>query len=234
MPNYIKNRIELIGSKEQVGNFFTLFSSSYPATDMKPAWIHFPDFNKIVQMPESLNIESDSYLMPLENQFSYDTRFKDHLDKIRQVFSHHLSEAESKKNKNNFLKAVENYIDHGHASWYTWCKENWGVKWNSSECERIDEHTFDFITPWNGVPKLIKIMSEKFKEVVINYQFSSEDIGCNCGRGRFQDGKSDFITHKNGTVAAYELAFKLWPNSKQDYELINGKYGLIPGDELPF
>ena len=42
---------------------------------------------------------------------------------------------------------------HGYASWYDWCVENWGTKWDLCEVsiERHDEHraTLNFDTAWS-------------------------------------------------------------------------------------
>ena len=272
MPNYIKNRIELIGSDEDIASFKERFSTHIEAyqrtsfddeltfTDgndnygwlnektntfsrreqndvigvpegwkpsMNEAWIRFPDFEKIVPMPEGMNISSDSWIMPLENQFSKNDKFKEHIDNLKKYY-----EANPKRGNEaveNMLQGIKNYIKHGHASWYSWSIENWGTKWNASECES-DGNSFYFVTAWSGVPELIEKMHLEIPSVKVLYEFSDEDTGCNCGIGIFENGTSNFRKLENSSVEAYELAFKLRPDYKEDYKLIDGKYEYVYED----
>ena len=269
MPNYIKNRIQIIGTPEQIEQVLNRFSTNYekeirtsydgdlvykdkvtgefgwlnqktnefklrgrelPLTGVpdnfephyNEAWTRFPDFNKIIPRPESLDITSDNWIMPLENQFSFNTIFKDHVDKLKDV----CSKCPDRKEEmvNNFLQGIRNYIDHGHATWLGWSRANWGTKWNSSDCDKVDENTFDFITAWNGVPELIEKISIEFPEIEFIYEFSDEDTGCNCGRGIFLHGNTSFHQPENCSKEAYDLAFKLRPDNAKYYTLVDGNY----------
>ena len=134
--------------------------------------------------------------------------------------------------ENKHLKAdikilVESY---GHATWYSWSVENWGTKWNSSECEKISDTVFDFVTAWSGVPQLIEKMSLEFPDVKISYEYSDEDTGANCGVGTYLNGEVEFKRLESQSTEAYELAFKLRSDRKEDYQLVDGKYEYVEED----
>lgn len=266
MPNYIKNRIELIGNEEDIAKLKEKFSTHIEAyqntsfdneltfTDdnhnygwlneetnmfternkkpvngvpegwkpyMHEAWTRFPDFLKIVPMPIGMDISSGSWIMPLENRFSKNTEFKQHIDNLKKY-----CEANPERGNEaieNMFQGIRNYIEHGHASWYSWSIQNWETKWNASDCEG-QGNSFDFTTAWSGVPKLIEKMHMKFPTVKIVYEFSDEDTGCNCGIGVFENGQVNFRKLENLSIEAYELAFKLRPDSKEYFSIIDGKY----------
>ena len=129
-----------------------------------------------------------------------------------------------------FIQGIKNYREYGNVSWYDWSIKHWGTKWNSSECEQIDENTFEFQTAWSGVPELIDKMSVQFPTVKIWYEWSDEDTGCNCGRGEYQGIKSDVIRLVNQSKEAYELCFKLWPHKKENYQLVGETYEYIDSE----
>lgn len=274
MPNYIKNRIEILGTKEQVEAVLNRFSTIFPIEPRKSydgnlvyinketgavgwldektgefkqrdkekvyiipegfeqdfieSWVRFPDFDKIIKMPESLNISSDGFLMPIENQFSIHTKFKEHLDDLKNFCENNpRSKDETVK---NFLAGIKNYIDFGHATWYSWSVANWGTKWNSSDCKSISENIFEFTTAWSGVSNLIDLMSKEFLDITFIYEYSDEDTGSNCGIGNYRNGVIDFVKLQNGSKEAYELAFKLHPDKAKNYKLIDDKYEYVDED----
>ena len=57
MPNHITNQLKVTGSNEQVEKLFNQIKNKKEDTEEKKCFI---DFNKIIPMPESLNITSGS------------------------------------------------------------------------------------------------------------------------------------------------------------------------------
>jgi len=274
MPNYIKNRIELIGTEKEIAKVLKKFSTHFerapnksfdgrliyvttndnyrvgwldektgefeerdrPKTkdipkefkqDFNEAWVRFPDFGKIIPMPESLNIEngtsgemdfsmimgaSQSDFMSMEDNVSrfYDMSLKDKIKSLELG-----------------IKYAKNVKEYGHTTWYEWCSEKWGTKWNSSSCEELSKNLYEFQTAWSGVPGLIKKMSLEFPEVKFLYEWSDENTGSNCGFGMCLNGEAEFRQLENESTEAYELAFKLRPDSKEYYKLVDGAYEYI-------
>lgn len=243
MPNYIKNRIELIGTDEDIAKLKEKFSThieSYQRTSlddeltftdgndnygwlnektntfsrrkqkdvtgvpegwiplMHEAWTRFPDFNKIVPIPEELNITSGT-----------------NGDMGLSIIN---GESENR------------FIDMKEQLKHDWSIENWGTKWNASDCES-ENNSFDFTTACSGVPELIEKMHLEFPTVKIRYEFSDEDTGCNCGIGIYENGNTNFRKLENSSIEAYELAFKLRPDNKEHYALVDGKYEYVDEDK---
>jgi len=271
MPNYVKNRIELIGSEEQVNKVVERFSTFYEKTPCKSydgdttyknittdeyGWLNektkeftrreqptvdfipegfeihyedeftrFPDFNKIVPMPESLNITSGS-LGELGHQLLFGLEKYIHLDinKLQERFSK-LSIEQQREAVELGIIYNDNIKKYGHSTWYDWSVENWGTKWNASFCKKISNNVYTFDTAWSGIPKLIDIMSKEFPEVKFLYEYSDEDTGSNCGVGLYLNGEIDFNKLKSQSPEAYELYFKLRPEDLNYYiKLEDGTY----------
>lgn len=279
MPNYIKNRIQLIGSPEDIKALLDKFSTHFERTpsttendkliyvhknsgepgwldnstgkfsrrqlddvdgvpdgfeqQFDEAWSRFPDFNKIVPMPESLNISSNS-LGKSAHELLFGTKQKKFFPMPIEENQRRFRQLNVNQQKEAVALAIqyqENLEKYGATTWYDWSIENWGVKWNSSECTQFDENTYDFITAWSGVPDLVLKMSEAFPSVSILYKYSDEDTGHNCGIGEFKNGLLSFRQLEGGSRESYELAFELRPDRAENYQLIGDKYEYVDSDE---
>ncbi len=222
MPNHIKNRLEIIGSQKEAKEIVETFGSHIPAKlhrafdkriickskDGDVGWLNertgvfsrrkeddiiglpngwemeilsaftfFPDFNKVLPMPESVKKTIGDYGFSPE--------------------------------------------------WYVWSVENWGTKWNSYSHEQVDNSAYMFETAWSGVPKIIETISKRFPDVLLKYEFSDEDTGCNTGVYEFKNGCIKEHVPENGSKEAYELAFKHRPYIREDYEFTGETYEFI-------
>lgn len=196
---------------------------------MEEAWTRFPDFNKIIPMPEGLHIKKDGLISLLENQFAWNEPLKKRLDSIRKGEGFSYDE-QIEKQIDNFAKGIKNYLKYGTACWYDWAIKNWGTKWNAYGCEKIDDNIFQFRTAWSGVPYLIHELSYKFPEVEFYYEWSDEDTGSNCGTGKYLNGVIEKHIFENQSKESYDLAFKLHPGSKENYKLVDGEYKYIENE----
>lgn len=203
MPNYVKNIVKMNGIEN-----LSLYSID------KSGEKYF-DFNKIIPMPESLDVESGSITdkalvyfvterctIPIE---CLSTEKKSILKKLvtncfndnwlEEVFRrvmvdiYNMNESE----KNDYYKKgsiyFDNYIKYGHTTWYDWCVANWGTKWNAMDSFFIDENTIEFDTAWDCSLPIIKKISEMYPEIQIEYWWADEDIGNNTGYGQFFNSK---------------------------------------------
>lgn len=274
MPNYIKNRLEIIGSVTEVNSLVSRFSTFFERTpslahggdliyknstgdygwlnpqtnkfqrrdqelvdgvpdgfeqDFEEEWTRFPDFDKIKHMPESLHVESGS-LGDMAHELLFGTKEKrffplSHTENQKRF--REMSESRQREAVDLAIKYQQNLEKYGHKTWYDWCVENWGTKWNSSECEKTGENIYDFTTAWSGVPELIELMSKECPEVKIIYKYSDEDTGCNCGIGEYQNGEIYFRELVNSSKEAYDMAFELRPDRKENYQLIGNEYQYV-------
>jgi len=185
------------------------------------AWDQMPDFSKIVPQPKNMNITSDGWVSDLQGKYS-NVLLKDHMAKMREYLQ--KNPEQKKETLENFIQGVRNYIDHGHATWYTWNIANWGTKWNSYSCEKESETVYTFETAWGGVVDLIREIANQFEDLEIIYEYSDEDTGSNCGSYHFHNGKLTVTEIENGSNQAYELAIKLRPEVSEYLELVDGEY----------
>ena len=187
------------------------------------------DFNKIIQRPESLDITSDSWLMPIEH-WPYpnpeaDNGIMEHLTKLKSYCEKNPDRKE--ETLTNFLQGIKNYIDYGYATWYKWSIANWGTKWGaySQNDKRDTENTIYFQTALNAPLKVIKKLSELFPLVLIELTYADEDSGSNAGRVCYKAGvETQWFKPQSQSKAAYEIYFELNPNDIEKYELIDGVY----------
>ena len=178
MPNHIKNIITLKGDEQKIREM--LEEIQYDELGLGTV-----DFNKIIPMPESLNVESGSrtdkgiemvktYLenMPEEQsdkEGTYDEFFED-----LRSHSAEISDEEEKKIWNIGVTAVENLHKYGAPTWYEWCTNNWGTKWNSY-CPQIDvsdgriEVVFD--TAWSPPEGVYRAICEAHPGLRLEAQY---------------------------------------------------------------
>ena len=103
-----------------------------------------------------------------------------------------------------------NALRHGHTSWYGWCKENWGTKWNSSGLERIDDDTIAFNTADANPEPVIVELSVQNPDRQIEHWWAEEDVGVNTGYRCIQDGQSDDWVPPDCGPYALENYVKCW------------------------
>lgn len=288
MPNHIKNRIELQGSKRDLSVFVKKYSTHFPKSHQRAgdnqliyknkegtigwfneetkefstregkgmnkskfpwwapnvipfimlrqkgfyplienAWTRFPDFNNIIPQPNSLDVESGSmgemgYAILTGNGKN---QFMDMAEYYNRF--HKLSFEERMKCIKLGEQFVKNEEEHGATTWYDWCVKHWGTKWNAYSCEQEIENVFTFETAWCGVSRLIQKMSKEHPNVTLHYEYSDEDTGSNCAAEIYLDGLLEQNQPENRSREAFELAFKLRPDSKEYYELVGDNYEYI-------
>lgn len=223
MPNHIQNRLQFIGDKSEVEKVMNHIKGKYD--DGEEMQI---DFNKIKPSPKGMDIDSDGWLMPLDNKYSSHEEMKAHLNKLRDFIQANPERKE--ETMKNFLQGVANFIEHGHATWYTWNIENWGTKWNAYQQgdKRNNEDTIYFQTAWSSPVNLIGELSDQFPNVTFKLAYADEDSGCNCGKYTISKGEAiETNIPTNCSNEAYELFFELHPDRKEDYHLVDGKYQCI-------
>lgn len=176
------------------------------------------DFNKIIPMPKSLDIEESSrgekgyacykaYLEEIESKM--DKSEKEEI-KARLMKEHDLEESDFELGKTYF----ENVQNYGATSWYQWSIDHWDTKWNSMYSCVQENGMISFETAWSTPEKVIKEMAKKFN-VGIEVRFADEDIGYNCGIYEYnKDGElineTDMTCDRVGEENARKFACEIW------------------------
>lgn len=193
MPNHVTNVLTLHGESDQI-------RAMLEAIQYDDLGIGSVDFNKIIPMPESLNIEAGSqtstglkaYQDFIEVYTLGGTIHQDDLENIprksEDAFLRQRSDIRPKEWK--LGKAAWNNIRlYGVPTWYGWRNQHWGTKWNSygygeAEVNYQEGDALNFLTAWSAPHPVMEKLAEMFPNVEIEHEWADEDIGHNCGRYR--------------------------------------------------
>jgi len=197
VPNHVTNVLTLHGESDQI-------RAMLEAIQYDDLGIGSVDFNKIIPMPESLNIEAGSqtstglkaYQDFIEVYTLGGTIHQDDLENIP-----HKSEDAFLRQRSDIRpeewelgKAAWNNIRlYGVPTWYGWRNHHWGTKWNSygygeAKVDYQDGDALNFLTAWSVPHPVMEKLAEMFPNVEIEHEWADEDIGHNCGRYRYQNG----------------------------------------------
>lgn len=168
MPNYVENRIIMEGIE---------------VLPLYEKWGF--DFNKLIPMPESLNVtagstnDEDIYIY-LSEMFTKDI-VNDPLAKklITNMFDEnfvlHTGERCKKLGLVDTILAqryrsgkqlVENYQKYGYTTWYDWCSANWGTKWKAYQTS-IGDGSVTFLTASDAPKPIFKELSKRYPDKLI-------------------------------------------------------------------
>ena len=170
MPNWVMNKVKFTGSEKDIKAIKTLVKTEDNQFD----------FQKIVPMPESLNLESsttsefaircaqhylDGGIEPSE-EYLNDKYYQERMSWIEWV---------------DFgIKYLKNMELYGAYDWYDWSIENWGTKWNSCDADWY-ENEAEFTTAWDAPVPIFCALAQMFPNVEIEVCYADEDLGSNCG-----------------------------------------------------
>lgn len=231
MPNHIKNRIEIIGTPEQAQAVLDRFSTQHKAVLRKSY-----DGNFICN---DAGGEFKGWLNPSNGLFIYIDKttnqglpegFEPEVQQGWQEFPDFnkvIPQPDNIFNGNLGQKEREMCEKEGRPNWYDWNTENWGTKWSAYSCKKEAWNIFTFESAWSGVPRIMNKLAAEFPDVKFIYEYSDENTGYNCGYCEYENGTGEFIKLKGGSVEAYDLAFKLRPENKENYKLVDGRYEYI-------
>lgn len=222
MPNHVKNVLKFKNLKK--GQIDILINNLTTIEDGQRCF----DFNKIIEMPDSLMLVSGTlenfaieYVEMQDNELHLDKKEKlekrneDFIKDIKEnKYINEYSKTYQKYNINNLYDLGKLYLnnkkEYGVTSWYDWCIENWGTKWNAYDQSTEEGKTFVkfiFSTAWS-MPKPIY---DKLRELNLNFEvkYADEDIGYNCGIYSYIDGKTNYV-NKEG---CNNWCRNLWKNN---------------------
>ena len=222
MPNHVKNIVKMEGITK-----LPLFKTEYDEYEKRDV-VCF-DFNKIIPMPESLNVESGS--METVAIEAVNRKLSQRRYDFQQAYSRpQMSDEDYQQRLKNYEKTEEellelglqyiaNKVRYGATSWYDWCCDNWGTKWNAYSNEQEDEDTIIFETAWSNPEPVMLKLSEMYPEATIEHWWADEDMGSNDGYRVYRGGEiveGDY--HDSCSNEAYETYIKCWGESQCLYQ----------------
>lgn len=212
MPNHVRNKILMKGIDEIFGSEGGDF-----------------DFNKIIPMPEELNVPSGSpetdgiiaVLYALTKQQDTVLRLNANIviDRFYIEEMNKLKPDKLKTKQAEGLKYIRNLIEYGHTTWYDWAIEHWGTKWNAYETEWFPDGV-DFLTAWSNPEPVVMKLAEMFPDAEIEHWWADEDAGNNAGHRLFSNG--EWIEDAPDEQGMLEIYVDLWGEDEFIFRDENG------------
>lgn len=252
MPNYVQHNASLSGSSASLKRLLEAIKDDDEG-------LGSIDFNKIVPMPESLNVESGSrtslaIVWFVSEKGTIPTSEIREIPVVKNCVNNRFSKdwvAEVVLNCRRGIKEgwfdsneyyelgrtyVNNYNQYGAPTWYEWCTENWGTKWNACDCawdvpSTVSEMTepdaeasceIRFQTAWSTPTPVMLRLSEMFPDVKIRVEYADEDLGANCGKYELLGGNILEDVEMDDCDDAFVFACNIWgydpDEMRADYE----------------
>lgn len=205
------NRLRLSGNQERINELLESVKGEETVLD----------FNQIIPMPESLNIECGSRTdrgLRAYKDFVYvytfaGTEEKDLLNIPKEKEEIFLKARPDIKRDEWELGRAEfqNEQKYGAPTWYEWARQSWGTKWSAYNAEIVEDNTIMFNTAWSRAMPVIQKLAENFPDIHFEYCWADEDLGVNTGMDEFENSEiihDEFFDPQS--KEAYELAADLW------------------------
>lgn len=188
MPNYVTNRVVLIGSDENIKKVVEFVKGENGAFD----------FDKIVPKPESINkYDTTNYPNGEHLKVGQPIGF----EKGAPIVTEELIEEYKQATR-------EQQEKYGVVGWYDWSCKYWGTKWNAVSPELYAPGFFTFDTAWSAPIPVLIALSKLFPEVEIDFVYADEDSGCNTGEGTIQNGDINAYYPADNSEDAWKLYFE--------------------------
>lgn len=188
MPNYVTNVITF-----QNKNDFEKIVKKYESKE------NLFDFNKVIPMPAELNLPEGSIS---EDAIKYYNKHKndktDEYKKVKTINPNILSNEESKilkqYNVSNLYDLGKLYEDnlknYGARSWYDWCIQNWGTKWNAVDTTLdYDNKKIIFQTAWNIPQGILDELSKQNSAIPFEVDSQNEDFSLDGLHQEYENGE---------------------------------------------
>lgn len=208
MPNHIQNRLTLVNASEaEIKKFEALFHDDGD----------FISLNKIIPMPESLQIESggrSSRAEEIINSADPEKALADFLAEMRE--KRHYTDKDCEEFK-KFVEQVKYNLDnYGFSTWYDWCIKNWGTKWDTYDGYSNDDTSCGFCTAWSTPIPAMVALSKMLPDCEIEVEYADEDYGHNCGRYTLKNGELISSYLPDGEEALM-FALEVWGEDYEEY-----------------
>jgi hypothetical protein len=235
MANHVANRLTIEGDSKEIAKMLKEIRGK--AEDGSTLLI---DFNKLIPMPEALNITAGSQA---NNALKHYTQYLNDCAAVSDMcVSNGLSENEQSELLRSLLEKYEkpdgndsplfrlgeqchnNVRDYGHPTWYEWKKWNWGSKGDAFDQMQTYNNVIDFYTANTGVSPIAAALAEKYPSLSFSYMYADQDWGCNVGEFEYEGGQCVYSNipaseSDEATAIARELLGEYeWDSDEEEYE----------------
>jgi hypothetical protein len=228
MPNHITNKLELLGSPEHIDQMIEKFGTYHKAE------LYTIDDGLVVLKSRAgtfdirwLNLETGQYTNRDKTIVGYgvpegfEIELRDSFFAFPECSKVIPPPDDPAYNDLPSQREAENSPNW----WYKWNIKHWGTKWGGYSYKRLGITRFVFETAWSAPHPVIAEMSRQCPNVHIIHTWADEDTGSNCGKNFYNDGVLSLpLTPENQSLEAYEIAFELNPELKDNYVLAGGSY----------
>ncbi len=227
MPNHVRNTIHIDCSEERLREILEAIQYDDNG-DHRECGLGTIDFNKIIPMPPSLNIEAGSstdrglkaYRDFIDVYTLMGTRTGLDLLNIPKESEEAFLKARTDVERRDFdlgRTAFKNIQEYGADTWYDWSIRNWGTKWNSYDPDEYHGgHDIGFSTAWSAPHPILHKLMEMCPDAEITHRWADEDLGQNCGEIFYSDGLIDENIPDDGSKEAQDLAFEMWGETPEE------------------
>ena len=131
-------------------------------------------------------------------------------------------------------RCISNKRRYKAMTWYEWCNENWGTKWNSCDNNSdLEARTIIFSTAWSCPIPIVIALAKKFPDIDFVWKYADEDTGSNTGKITYKDNNLDITEFENGSAEAYAMYVECWGASECLYQDENGVWHGYDCDNCP-
>ena len=219
MPNHVENRIEFSGDARQIKAMLeSIKNDEYGIGTI--------DFNKIIPMSKSLNVEAGSRTdrgLKAYRGFIEIYTFGRSAEEVPKALENIPIESENaflrqrtdvKRDEWELGKVAWNNVrQYGAPTWYEWCIRNWGTKWNAYDYEPGTDYSssdaLTFQTARAGPHPIRRHLSAMFPNIAFRHRWADEDIGANCGERCYFGGEMTDEYIPEG-IRAMDFAIEVW------------------------
>ena len=244
MPNYMYGKLKFEGDPNDIDALKNHIRSADSVFD----------FNTLIPMPDSLNITDGSmtsdciiaylravnphnpFIVPnhpkilptefdnlvnliIKNGQSYWT------DAINKDPSYLQQPVQDLKSIDTGKIYVDNLVNYGHMTWYSWRCEHWNTKWNACDSEYQPDGTLTFSTAWAAPMPVIDELARKFPNVKIRFEYCEEFIGSCVGLAEYENGSIiNDVCYNDCSREAIEMACEFTGCTPDDLNMILDPY----------
>ena len=195
MPNYVTNIVSFSGEPKVLKEMLE---------KIKDGELGTISFDKIAPMPKGLDIESGSMTIgALKIIKDFINSYTDGCETVEKFESIDVEVENEFLNDNptvtreqfDFGKQYyKNILMYGAPTWYEWCWDNWGTKWDAidsygSYIEGAKDIEMSFDTAWSPPLPIFEKLAKMYPSLTLEAKWADEDIGNNCGSIKYENGE---------------------------------------------